>query len=113
MRDDRDDTGDAAHRAAAGGRAAAAARALAGSPIPGVTVAEADAVPAVEVYAPGRARPVLRVVNPPTLAADPAGEVALRGRARPGKAPQVRRYRVDPVGALLEVLAGREGGRRR
>ena len=98
-----------AHWMAVRARADAAAVALAVAPIRGVTVT----VEAVEVRVPGRARPVLRVVNPPGLAVDPAGEVTLHGRARPGKTAAARRYRVDPAAALAEVLAGRDGGRGR
>lgn len=53
----------------------------------------------VTVGGPAGGDPHYRVVNPPQLVEDPDGDVELRGR----------RWRVDPLAALAEVI-GRNGG---
>lgn len=51
------------------------------------------------VAGPAGGDPAFRVVNPPALVPDPAGEVEISGV----------RYRNDPLAALAEVIAGNGG----
>jgi len=70
-----------------------------------VDVQEVDGVTSVEVHLDGRTAggdPHFRIVNPPTLVEDPAGDIELAGLY----------YREDPLVALAEVIARHGGGTR-
>lgn len=47
----------------------------------------------------------VRIVNPPTLVPDPEGDVVRREVDEDGNVISERRFREDPEGALVEVLA--------
>jgi hypothetical protein len=65
---------------------------------------QSDGQSYVDVVAdrPASGDPLFRIINPPLLVADPAGEIEHGGR----------RYREDPLGALAETLALFGGARR-
>ncbi len=66
------------------------------------TFVDEDGMTVVEVHVNGPVDggdPHFRVINPPGLVEDPAGDVALGNR----------RYRADPLAALAEVI-GQHGG---
>ena len=65
-------------------------------------------VPTLEVYlANAEGDPHYRILNPPVYVEDPRGDVELPFRQKEGEEPtSTRRYRRDPLAAVLEVIAG-------
>jgi hypothetical protein len=70
----------------------------------------AQELDSVEVWLGGSAKgaPAWRIVNPPTLVSDPAGDVLITDRSPNGR-NIVHRYREDPLVALAEFIATNQG----
>lgn len=80
-----------------------------------VTYGEADDVSWVDVYTAGQTQggdPHFRIINPPTLVEDPAGDIVVTSTPRPGRKPVTRRFREDPLGAIAQAIAAQGGARR-
>src|SRR3546814_10643627 len=64
---------------------------------------DAEKLDSVEVWVGEQAgNPTYRLINPPTLVADPTGDVVLVEKDHVRKTDVVRRYRVDPLHAIAE-----------
>lgn len=58
---------------------------------------------------PQQGPPAFRIVNPPMLVQDPLGEVVLTEPDPYRDRTLVRRYRVDPLQCIAEVISSRRG----
>jgi hypothetical protein len=69
---------------------------------------EYSGVPALEVYLSNAAGdPHYRIFNPPVLIEDPQGDIELPVRQKEGEEPKgKKKFRRDPLAAVLEVIAG-------
>lgn len=75
--------------------------------VPATTDTELDSVE-VWVGGPAEGAPTWRIINPPTLVADPLGDINVV-ETLPGGKTLVRKYREDPIQALAEFLATNNG----
>lgn len=58
---------------------------------------------------PQQGPPAFRLINPPTLVPDPAGSEIITEHDPLRKRDIVRRFRVDPLQAIAEVIASQNG----
>ncbi|HEY3689651.1 MAG TPA: hypothetical protein VGL46_05035 [Pseudonocardiaceae bacterium] len=75
---------------------------------------EADDVSYVDIYADGATvggDPHFRIINPPMLVEDPAGDIVVTSKRRDGRMV-TRTFREDPLAAIAEAIAGQGGAQR-